>query len=113
MLKKIEAVVQPAKLENLKNALMEAGVDGMTVTDVRGFGRQRGHLPQNDDPEPVKLLPKTKIEIVCDDADVERLISLIMRMARTGKIGDGKLFVLPVEDAVRVSTSEVGKSAIS
>ncbi len=113
MLKKIEGFIQPAKLDELKDALIEAGVEGMTVSDVRGFGRQLGHTEENDDSRPVRFLPKTKIEIVVEEERVEELISLIMRMARTGKIGAGKLFVLPVEDAVRVSTSEAGKSAIS
>ena len=112
MLKKIEGFIQPAKLDALKEALIKAGIEGMTVSDVRGFGRQFGRVEPDDPPE-VRFLPKTKIEIVCEEECVEEFISLIMRMARTGKIGAGKLFVLPVEDAVRVSTSEVGRSAIS
>lgn len=112
MLKKIECFIQPSKLDNLKDALFGAGVEGMSVLEVKGAGRQRGYGRDEKPEEEVKFLPKTKLEIVVDEAIVEDIIVLIKRLARTGTIGAGKIFVVPVEDAVRVSTDEVGRSAI-
>jgi nitrogen regulatory protein P-II 1 len=112
MLKKIECYIQPFKLDRIKDALIEIGVEGMSVTDVKGFGRQRGYLPGEKVNKAVKFLPKTKLEIVVDEEIVEKVISTISRLARTGTIGAGKIFVVPVEDAIRISTDEAGKSAL-
>ena len=112
MLKKIECFIQPSKLDTIKDALFNAGAEGVSVTDVRGVGRQRGYTPEEKPKKKVKFLPKTKLEIVVDEEMVEDIIALIKRLARTGTIGAGKIFVVPVEDAIRISTEEVGKSAI-
>ena len=112
MLRKIECFIQPFKLDELKLALIEAGADGMSVTQCQGFGRTRGFSDGEVVEEAPRLLPKTKVEIVVEEDDVERFIELIKRLARTGSMGAGKIFVLPVEDAVRISTDEVGASAI-
>ena len=112
MLRKIECFIQPYKLDELKLALIEAGADGMSVTQCQGFGRHHG-IAEGDKPEDApRLLPKTKVEIVVEEDEVEQFISLIKDLARTGSIGAGKIFVLPVEDAIRISTDEVGVSAI-
>lgn len=108
MLKKIECFIQPSRLDKIKDALIEAGVDGMSVSEVKGFGRQRGHVNGGKPSSEVKFRPKTKIEIIVDEAT-----NLIVKLARTGKIGAGKIFVLPVENAIRIRTSEAGKAAIS
>ncbi len=113
MLKKIECFIQPSRLEALKDALIEAGVGGMTVTDVRGFGRQRGQREDEAPAPEVRFLQKTKIEIVVEEEIVDAVLDLIKTAARTGTIGAGKAFVLPVEDALRVSTSETGKRALN
>lgn len=113
MLRKIECYIQPSKLDSIKNALIEAGVDGMSVSEVEGFGRQRGQLNGDKPSGQVKFLPKTKLEIVVDEEIVEETTTLIVRLARTGKIGAGKIFIIPVEDAVRIRTSEAGRSALS
>ncbi len=114
MLKKIEGYIQPFKLEALTQALVAMGVDGMSVTQVKGFGRQRGRVEEDDEPVQgeVKYLPKTKIEIVVPGEMVDKTVQLIVKLARTGKVGAGKVFVLPVEDAVRVGTGETGYTAI-
>jgi len=112
MLKKIECFIQPSKLDSIKDALFRAGVEGMSITDVRGVGRQRGYTKDEKPKKEVKFLPKEKLEVVLDENMVEDVITLIKKLARTGTIGAGKIFVLPVEDAVRVSTDEVGRSAI-
>ena len=113
MLRKIECYIQPSKLDEIKDALIEAGIEGMSVSSVEGFGRQRGHANGDKPSAEVKFLPKTKLEIVVDEDIVDDTISLIVRLARTGKIGAGKIFVLPVEDAIRIRTSEAGRSALS
>jgi len=115
MLKKIECYIQPFKLEPLTHALVEIGVDGMSVTEVKGFGRQRGLTDENHQQataEEVKFRPKTKLEIVVSEEMVDQTVALIVKLARTGRVGAGKVFVIPVEDAVRVGTGEVGYAAI-
>jgi nitrogen regulatory protein PII len=113
MLRKIECYIQPCQLNKIKDALIKEGVDGMSVSEVKGFGRQRGHLNGEKKSSKVKFLPKTKLEIVVDEEIVDNTIKIIVSLAKTGKIGAGKVFVLPVEDAIRVRTSEAGRSAIS
>lgn len=112
-MKKIEAIIQPFKLEDVKEALKKIGVDGMTITEVRGHGRQKGHKEVYRGHEyQVDLLPKAKIEIFCRAERVEEIISTISAAARTGKIGDGKIFVLPVEEAVRIRNDDRGVDAL-
>ncbi len=112
-MKKIECVIKPFKLEEVKEALAEIGVSGMTVTEVKGFGRQKGHSELYRGTEyTVDFLPKVKLEIVVADDLVDKAIEAIESVARTGKIGDGKIFVLPVEQAVRIRTGEKGEKAI-
>jgi nitrogen regulatory protein P-II 1 len=112
-MKKIEAYIKPFKLDDVKAALMELGVRGMSVTEIRGFGRQKGHTELYRGSEyKVDFLPKTKLEIVVGDAMVEQAIEIIQKVARTGQVGDGKIFVLPVEDAVRIRTGESGDGAL-
>lgn len=112
-MKKIEAYIKPFKLDDVKAALMEIGVRGMSVTEVRGFGRQKGHTELYRGSEyKVDFLPKSKIEIVIPDDKVEQVIEVIQKVARTGQVGDGKIFVIPVEDAVRIRTGESGEGAL-
>ena len=112
-MKKIEAIVKPFKLEEVKDALSELGVEGMTVTEVKGFGRQKGHTEIYRGSEyTVDFLPKIKIELVLPDSQVESAVSTIVKSAKTGKIGDGKVFVSNVEDAVRIRTEEKGDAAV-
>jgi len=112
-MKKIEAIIKPFKLDEVKNALHEVGVTGMTVTEVKGFGRQKGHTEVYRGAEYViDFLPKIKIEVVLDDALVERAVQAVMDAARTDKIGDGKIFVVLVEQAVRIRTGEQGPDAV-
>src|ERR1700722_11603290 len=112
-MKKIEAIIKPFKMEEVKEALTEIGVEGMTVTEVKGFGRQKGHTEIYRGSEyTVDFLPKIKLEIVLGDDLVERAVTAIVASAKTGKIGDGKVFVLPVEQAVRIRTSETNESAV-
>jgi len=111
--KKIEAIIKPFKLDDVKDALHEVGVSGITVTEVKGFGRQKGHTELYRGAEyVVDFLPKVKIEVVVEDELVARALEAIENGARTGRIGDGKIFVLPVEQAVRVRTGETGHDAI-
>lgn len=113
-MKKIEAIVKPFKLDDIKDALQELNIQGITVTEVKGFGRQKGHTELYRGAEyVVDFLPKIKIELVLDDDMVEKAISAISKAANTGKIGDGKIFILPVEDAIRVRTGERGSDAIN
>ena len=110
---KIEAIIQPFKLEEVREALKAAGIDGVTVTEVRGHGRQKGHKEIYRGREyNVDLLPKTKLEMVVAEARKEEVIETIMMAARTGKIGDGKIFVTSLDDAVRVRTGESGSAAL-
>ena len=112
-MKKIEAIIKPFKLEEVKTALQEAGVEGMTVSEVRGFGRQKGHTEIYRGSEyTVDFLPKLKIEIVLGDAMIESAVQAIIKAARTGKIGDGKIFVSAIDDAVRIRTEEHGDGAV-
>ena len=112
-MKKIEAIIKPFKLEEVKDALAEMGVEGMTVTEVKGFGRQKGHTEIYRGSEyTVDFLPKVKLEIVLTDEIADKAVSTIIGAARTGKIGDGKVFVLPVESAVRIRTEETGEKAV-
>ncbi len=112
-MKKIEAIIKPFKLDEVKEALQELGLKGMTVTEVKGFGRQKGHTELYRGAEyVVDFLPKVKVEIVLEDDLVERAIEVIQQAARTERIGDGKIFVLPVEEAVRIRTGERGKDAL-
>ena len=111
--KKIEAYIKPFKLDDVKAALMELGVRGMSVSEIRGFGRQKGHTELYRGSEyKVDFLPKTKLEIVVTDEMVDEAIEVIQKVARTGQVGDGKIFVLPVEDAVRIRTGESGDGAL-
>jgi nitrogen regulatory protein P-II 1 len=112
-MKKIEAVIQPFKLEEVKEALKAIGIDGMTVTEVRGHGRQKGHKEVYRGQEyQVDLLPKVKVEMVVSDARAEEVISAVSAAAKTGKIGDGKIFVYEVADAIRIRNDERGESAL-
>jgi nitrogen regulatory protein P-II 1 len=111
--KKIEAVIKPFKLEEVKEALTEIGIEGLTVSEVKGFGRQKGHTEIYRGSEyTVDFLPKVKIEVVLADSLVEKAVETIVKAAKTGKIGDGKIFILPVEDAIRIRTEEKGEKAV-
>ena len=112
-MKKIEAIIKPFKLEDVKEALSEIGVEGMTVSEVKGFGRQKGHTEIYRGTEyTVDFLPKLKLDIVVPDNLVSAAIDAITKSAKTGKIGDGKIFVMPVEEAVRIRTDERGDKAV-
>ncbi len=112
-MKKIEAVIKPFKLDEVKDALSEVGVHGLTAIEVKGFGRQRGHTELYKGAEyVVDFLPKVKVEVVVDDDQVTKVVEAIERAAKSGKIGDGKIFVLPVEEAVRIRTGERGLDAL-
>jgi nitrogen regulatory protein P-II 1 len=112
-MQKIEAVVRHFKLEAVKNALNERGVKGMTVTEVRGFGRQKGHTETYRGAEyAVDFIPKVKVEVVVSNEDVRAVIETIMNSARTGQVGDGKIFVTPLADVIRIRTGETAEAAI-
>jgi len=112
-MKKIEAIIKPFKLEEVKSALAALGVQGLTVSEVKGFGRQKGHTEIYRGSEyVVDFLPKIKIEIVLADAQVAGVVEAIIKAAKTGKIGDGKIFVSPVEKAIRIRTEETGEQAV-
>lgn len=112
-MKKIEAIIKPFKLDEVREALSEVGITGLTVTEVKGFGRQKGHTELYRGAEyVVDFLPKIKIEIVVASDQVEPAIDAIVKAARTGKIGDGKIFVMPVEQVVRIRTGETGQEAL-
>jgi nitrogen regulatory protein P-II 1 len=112
-MKKVEAIIKPFKIEAVKDALAEVGIEGMTVSEVKGFGRQKGHTEIYRGSEyTVDFLPKIKLEIVLPDAVVDAAVQAIVKAAKTGKIGDGKVFVSPVEGAVRIRTSETDEGAI-
>ncbi len=113
MLFKLECIIQPSKLDSVKEALIEAGVEGITVFHLEGFGRQRGYKNGEVPNKEVKFLPKIKLEIVVEEEMVEAVSKTIVSFAKTKKIGAGKIFILPVEDAIRIRTSEEGKSAVS
>ncbi|WP_263771032.1 P-II family nitrogen regulator [Propionivibrio soli] len=112
-MKKIEAIIKPFKLDEVREALSEVGVSGLTVTEVKGFGRQKGHTELYRGAEyVVDFLPKVKIEVVVPESAVEPAIDAIIKAARTGKIGDGKIFVMPVDQIVRIRTGETGEAAV-
>lgn len=112
-MKKIEAIIKPFKLEEVKDALADIGIEGMTVTEVKGFGRQKGHTEIYRGSEyTVDFLPKIKLEVVVADSVAENAVATICKTAKTGKIGDGKVFVLPVDEAVRIRTDEKGDKAV-
>jgi nitrogen regulatory protein PII len=112
-MKKIEAIIKPFKLEDVKSALTELGVQGMTVTEVKGFGRQKGHKEIYRGAEyVVEFLPKVKIEVIVSDALATRVVEAIISMAKTGTIGDGKVFVTSIDQAIRIRTGETGESAL-
>ena len=112
-MKKIEAIIQPFKFDDVKEALTQAGVEGMTITEVKGFGRQKGHKEIYRGSEyTVDVLPKVKIEVVAGDEKVDAIVKTIMETAKTGKIGDGKVFVLPVSEAYRIRTEESNEKAV-
>lgn len=112
-MKKIEAIIKPFKLDDVREALSEIGITGMTATEVKGFGRQKGHTELYRGAEyVVDFLPKVKIEIVIREEDLERCLEVLTQSARTGKIGDGKIFVTPVEKVIRIRTGEMDKDAI-
>lgn len=112
-MKKIEAVIQPFKLEDVKNALKTIGIDGMTITEVRGHGRQKGHKEIYRGQEyQVDLLPKVKLELIVASARAEEVVQTLSQAARTGKIGDGKIFIYTVEEAIRIRNDERGEAAL-
>ena len=112
-MKKIEAIIKPFKLDEVKEALQEVGLQGITVTEAKGFGRQKGHTELYRGAEyVVDFLPKVKIEVVLDDAMVEKAVEAITQAARTGRIGDGKIFISTVEDVIRIRTGEKGTEAV-
>ena len=112
-MKKIEAIIKPFKLDEVKDALGEIGVEGMTVSEVKGFGRQKGHTEIYRGSEyAVDFLPKVKLEIVLADALADKAVEVIMHAAKTGKIGDGKIFIIPVSEAFRIRTDEKGEEAV-
>jgi nitrogen regulatory protein P-II 1 len=112
-MKKVDAIIKPFKLEEVKDALGEMGIQGMTVTEVKGFGRQKGHTEiYRGNEYTVDFLPKLKVELVIADSQVEPAVAAIIKAARTGKIGDGKIFVSPVEEAIRIRTEEKGEQAV-
>lgn len=112
-MKKIEAIIKPFKLDEVKEALHDVGISGITVTEAKGFGRQKGHTELYRGAEyVVDFVPKVKVEVVVDSAEAERAVEAIKNAAHTGRIGDGKIFVSPVEEAIRIRTGETGKDAI-
>lgn len=112
-MKKVEAVVRHFKLEDIKNALTEAGVSGMTVTEVRGYGRQKGHTEVYRGTEyNVDFVPKVKIEVICSDDNLKTVVDTVIRAGQTGQIGDGKIFITDLENAIRIRTGESGEEAL-
>ena len=112
-MKKIEAIIRPSKLEDLHSELQEAGFAGITVTEVRGYGRQKGHKEIYRGSEyNLEFVPKVKVELICSDGAVEEALKIIIEKSKTGKIGDGKIFIIPVEDAIRIRTEDSGESAV-
>lgn len=112
-MKKVEAIVRPHKVEELHHALLESGFSGLTVSEVRGYGRQKGHKEVYRGSEyNIEFVPKVKVEIVCPDQKVETAVDTILNKCKTGEIGDGKIFIYSIEDAIRIRTSESGDSAV-
>ncbi|WP_224364813.1 P-II family nitrogen regulator [Hyalangium versicolor] len=113
-MKRVEAIIKPSKLDEVKEALHRLGVQGMTATEVKGFGRQRGHTEfyKGSESASVGFLQKVRLEVVVDDGQVEKVVEAIVGAARTGKIGDGKIFIMPVEEVIRIRTGERGSQAL-
>lgn len=112
-MKKVEAIIRPFKLDEVKEALLEEGIRGLTITEVRGYGRQKGHKETYRGSEyQIEFVPKIKIEIVVDDSFVEKVVNSILSVAKTGQVGDGKIFISPVEDVIRIRTDESGPDAL-
>ena len=112
-MRKVEAIIRHFKLEDVKNALSECGIDGMTITEVRGFGRQKGHTEMYRGTEyAVDFVPKVKIEVVCSAESYEKVVDTMLKTAQTGQIGDGKIFVSNLEEVIRIRTGEVGGEAL-
>ncbi|MCP3692647.1 MAG: P-II family nitrogen regulator [Planctomycetaceae bacterium] len=112
-MKKVEAIVRHFKLEDVKNALAEHGIEGMTVSEVRGFGRQKGHTEMYRGTEyTVDFVPKVKLEIICSDDNLQKVIDTILQTAQTGQIGDGKIFISDLQDSIRIRTGETGEDAL-
>ncbi|MFZ1081210.1 MAG: P-II family nitrogen regulator [Candidatus Kryptoniota bacterium] len=112
-MKKIEAIIRPFKIDDVREALIEIGIKGMTVSEVKGYGRQKGHTEMYRGSEyQIDFLPKMKIEIITPDESVDKIVDTIIKSAKTGQVGDGKIFVYPVEDAIRVRTEESGEAAL-
>jgi nitrogen regulatory protein P-II 1 len=112
-MKKIEAIIRPFKLDEVKEALTEEGIKGLTITEVRGYGRQKGHTETYRGSEyRIEFIPKIKIEVVVEDSKSEQIIDAILKAAKTGQVGDGKIFIYNVEDVIRIRTEESGKAAL-
>ncbi len=112
-MKKIEAIIRPFKLDEVKEALVEEGIRGLTISEVRGYGRQKGHTETYRGSEyQIEFIPKIKIEIVVDDSILEKVVDAILRTAKTGQVGDGKIFIYDVEDVIRIRTEESGNQAL-
>jgi nitrogen regulatory protein PII len=112
-MKKVEAIIRPFKLEEVKEALVEEGIRGLTISEVRGYGRQKGHTETYRGSEyRIEFVPKIKIEVVIEDSKVEKIVDAILKTAKTGQVGDGKIFIYNVEDVVRIRTGESGKDAL-
>jgi nitrogen regulatory protein PII len=112
-MKKIEAIIRPFKLDEVKEALTEEGVHGLTITEVRGYGRQKGHTETYRGSEyRIEFVPKIKIEVIVDSEQVEKVVDAILRTAKTGEVGDGKIFIYNIEEAIRIRTEESGKDAL-
>ncbi len=112
-MKKIEAIIRPFKIDDVREALIEIGIKGMTITEVKGYGRQKGHTEMYRGSEyQIDFLPKMKIEIITPDAQVEKVVGTIIKSAKTGQVGDGKIFIYPVEEVIRVRTEESGEAAL-
>jgi len=112
-MKKIEAIIRPYKLDEVKEALLEEGIRGLTITEVRGYGRQKGHTETYRGSEyQIEFVPKIKIEIVVDDQHMEKVVDAILKIAKTGQVGDGKIFIYNIEDTIRIRTDESGPEAL-
>ncbi len=112
-MKKIEAIIRPFKLDEVKEALVEEGIRGLTITEVRGYGRQKGHTETYRGSEyRIEFIPKIKIEVVVEEGKVESVIDAILKTAKTGQVGDGKIFISPIEEVIRIRTEEAGKEAL-
>jgi nitrogen regulatory protein P-II 1 len=112
-MKKIEAIIRPFKLDEVKEALIEEGIKGLTITEVRGYGRQKGHTETYRGSEyRIEFIPKMKIEVVVEDKQAEKVIDAILRSAKTGQVGDGKIFISDIKDVIRIRTEESGKEAL-